>query len=609
MLQSKIVAALIAHGLAGVLGDAVDSLPSITSNSHNTTSTSTNTSPSQLAAGPVGTLSNTSQSAPRIEKLMPHRAGGWSWDGKSNKTAPLKSLSKLKVLESDACGGTGSIGGSESAEVKEGRSAVDKSQGSHREDLSSGSVDLGPKGVVLMHAILWLPYCASEIKIEVEQRETFHTLIQTAVCTLWRSRVASESSQNKDNTVTDSSVAQTLNGSKISKKRKAPHVKSETDNIGDPVTADNSQARTPCKSKCIIQPTLSLVFKDGTSATITQEQLTLSMASRRMAAPSEHQVLLALIELLTDPAPNLVKGIPLLSEDNECSSLLDQSSVPSLKMETLKDVTVDGGNGAEIERNDSLWIRNLINLLPTGLKKRQRKRVIIVDMLDLVSTGNIGDVSRSSGTCLAADLICVKRKGEGSHSHGVDNSITLPCLSHVAYGAKCSCAHSADVPQGCTDDDDDQNPTQVLVLLRPSLYCGPKTAKSNKFLGTRGKSTSSILQTLSDSTLEDPRSDAHRIYLNQALNNWLYGKKIGSHDRDAPSTLYCRASLFSYTAVQPSSGSFPSSSPDMSVTETQQNDATALTVSPGVAVSVLQHWAYHQRLLPTLKAAIVQYTS
>ena len=79
-----------------------------------------------------------------------------------------------------------------------------------------------------------------------------------------------------------------------------------------------------------------------------------------MAAPTEYQVLSSLIIFLNDPILNLLKY-------PELNTIVDDSNTNS--------------------NNAFSWITSLESLLPQKLTKKQRKRIVIVDVINLISYG------------------------------------------------------------------------------------------------------------------------------------------------------------------------------------------------------------------------------
>lgn len=217
---SKIVTALVHHAVAGVLNAAVAALPAVNSSR-----------PSGLQA----------DSMKVIHKLAPVRKGGWTWDGKSNKTTSDR---KRKYSPEH----TDEVGGLES---------VPQLQKSHHGDHVQGQC--------CMHIAAWLPILPTEVTVEMSQREKLHGLVQLVVTSLWRSRIASEAASDG-----------------------AQEVATGSDMV------DSGDAAK-------VLPALYLIFADGTVARLTQRRLAVAMANQHMAAPSEYQILQMMVQLLQEP--------------------------------------------------------------------------------------------------------------------------------------------------------------------------------------------------------------------------------------------------------------------------------------------------------------------
>ena len=627
--QSKIVATLVGHALAGQLGRAVDLLSDIRiSMTHqNNTTHQTNT--------PINS-SHSMNVVAKIKKLEPQRLGGWSWDGSSNKIAKKNDKQLLNSTTDEAA--------------------------RTNESVSTGNMVVQRvRDCILFHVILWLPYCASDISIEVEYRERFHILIQCAVCSLWRSRIASEDSHEKKATAVKNDEFNNLNPITETDKinNNCNNNNNNNNNNNQPKSKKRkiqSNEKTKMAFKNLVQPTLSLVFLNGSTASITQEQLTISMARKRMAAPTEYQVLSSIIELLNDPILQLIQKIPNISSRNypdivEVNDLsFEEKSSGSSGREDLN----ESGN---LMNEGGLWIQSLKSLLPKDLNRKQRKKIHIIDINNLLSSTKkdeknlifSGDMNYTGNSRNERDVI-----------DGHNGEELLPSLSSIVYG-------NHDLPSllngyrpdnvleqiddnknngECNEinndnDDVEEIPSQVLVLLRPSVHYVSKTTYKQKLNLTAkspfSSSKSSFLKSVnrSASSLPDKNMEfctkfdnkqyleIENMELNKMLNEYMYGKKSKKYDITAQSVLYCKASLFSsIPCAEPSFLSTPSNVLPQVIAgisnKIQHTDTITLNhmntrntfehtkskyVSPGIAVCVLQHWAYHKRLIPTLQTA------
>ena len=669
--QSKIVATLVGHALAGQLGRAVDCLSDVRASMtlQNTIIHQENT-----------LLNNTAHSMnvmAKIKKLDPQRVGGWSWDGSSNKT----SKKNMKVEKS---GATGQV-----VRTNDGVS-------------TSSTVVQNVKDCILFHVVLWLPYCANDVRIEVEHREQFHILIQCAVCTLWRSRIASEDSHEKKVTAVKNNENENENeklNPTTTTRTKTKKINSDSNDNNNNDKSENDDhpqskkrkfenvEKSDIASKNLVQPTLSLVFQDGSTASITQELLTLSMARKRMAAPTEYQVLSSIIELLNDPILQLIQTIPSIPniqiitpkdkidivKDNNSSSdrnNRERKEVELHDLSTRKDIqdskksVKESDNDNNDNNKDVMWIDSLRSLLPSGLNKKQRKKIHIIDIHNLLSTTtqdiqNINDTGNSRNE---RELV-ESENGENllpslsSIVYGFHNPSILHGFSHDNIQKENNCKNS-DNNVGVdnnfnNENEEDEIPSQVLVLLRPVVHYISKTINKQNLTAKSPFSSlkttvfdSKTVKSLDHSATSLPgnnidfytkinnrrQSEIDQMKLNKMLNEYMYGKNSKKHDINVKSVLYCSASLFS--SIPSEESSLTSSSYENVLSQCEGNntktlqhtDVTLLNyaterntsadsklnlnlklksnfVSPGIAVCVLQHWAYNRMLLPTLQIA------
>ena len=657
--QSKIVATLLGHALAGQLGRAVDCLSDVRASMtlQNTIIRQENTLINSVHSENVVT---------KIKKLDPQRVGGWSWDGSSNKTAKKK----LKLENSSVTG--------QSVRTNDGVSTGD-------------TVVQNVKDSIFFHVVLWLPYSASDVRIEIEYREQFHILIQCAVCTLWRSRIASEDSHEKKVTAVKSNENENVGNNSNPTMTTKTKIKIKGIHNDDSENKDHSQSnkrklenieKSEIASRNLVQPTLSLVFKDGSTASITQELLTLSMARKRMAAPTEYQVLSSIIELLNDPILELIQNISNISNitpkekidsGEDDSSFSDHSNCEKEKKELsgLNTTSRKDIENSKIFDNDNeesvAWIESLKSLLPSGLNKKQRKKIHIIDIDDLLSTTtqDIQSTINHTGYIRNERELTVSKHGENS----------LPSLSSIVYGFqnpsilhgfshdnilkesdyKNSNKNNDKYNENNNENNENEIPSQVLVLLRPAVTYVSKTMKKQtatvKFPFSSLKTTvfnTKTVKSVGQSAFSLPgnnmdfctiiknrrQSAIDQIKLNKMLNEYMYGKNSKKHDISTKSVLYCSASLFSsipseeFFLISSSSenvlpqgmgnntkipqhtdaiSSKHSTERDTSVDSKLKLKSQSNYVSPGIAVCVLQHWAYNRMLLPTLEIAQKNY--
>ena len=138
------------------------------------------------------------------------------------------------------------------------KDTVGESQGamghsSHTNHQISTSTTMTPPTPIVakipLYCVLSVPYAYNELSASLIDRSKWHFLIQTVVCTLWRSRIISNDNDN-----------------------------------------DNDDATT-------VHPSLVISFNCGHVFTIGQKELLSYMASKHQAAPTEYQVLSALMVL------------------------------------------------------------------------------------------------------------------------------------------------------------------------------------------------------------------------------------------------------------------------------------------------------------------------
>ena len=435
-----------------------------------------------------------------------------------------------------------------------------------------------------------------------------------------------DNSSNNNQNISDNIILR-------SKKRKA------VDLIPSTYTSSSS-------SKNIIDPILSLVFIDGSTATISQAQLTLSMADKRMAAPSEYQVLSTLISFLNDPVLNIVKYPTLKRTSDKIESLSNESHITTLETsDGLQGYLEEIPGNSLYETDPFSWITVLESLLPQNLSKKQRKNVKIIDVADLISYGsdisltkdllnyNIGkkNINNNLNTkfknklnnrensvrsddnqfshnksSMSSDASECSGRGSDRGSGGKINNNN--CLSNIAYNMICGCNHPV-VEEDNQESDQivEHDFNRIIILLRPQIEYRKIDQKKNTTLNM-GSHQSVISVKNKDEMIfqsnfiqENMDNKIERCKLNYMLNNWLYRKKIHKHDTAKQSLLYLKSSIFSFE-----------NEPEKNMKQEKELEAVCTDrnvhlISPGIAVCVLQHWAYHHVLLPTFDIAIQQY--
>jgi hypothetical protein len=137
---------------------------------------------------------------------------------------------------------------------------------------------LAPIQPVCVHPVLWTDMLPSAVTTDPSKREQMMHIIQAVVCSLWRSRISNEQHDSCNE-------APVVEGTDA-KKRKCRD--------------DPEELRCPPIDPTVTSK-LSLIFADGSVATLDQQTFTSAMARKHMAAPSEYQVLLSLTELLQSP--------------------------------------------------------------------------------------------------------------------------------------------------------------------------------------------------------------------------------------------------------------------------------------------------------------------
>lgn len=162
---SKIVAALVAHSIAGQLHSAVGLLSTISEAGQSAAIGALVTGPSDSHAIVTG----------GVQKLAPQRHGAWSWDGQSNKR---KRDTSVQLTPADA--------------HPSKRGNISQST----QSAACASTTHPVKSVHHMHIVAWLPITVAEVTDALERRETMVGLVQLIVTSLWRSRLASEAAHD-----------------------------------------------------------------------------------------------------------------------------------------------------------------------------------------------------------------------------------------------------------------------------------------------------------------------------------------------------------------------------------------------------------------------------
>jgi hypothetical protein len=285
-------------------------------------------------------------------------------------------------------------------------------------------------------------------------------------------------------------------------------------------------------------------------------------------------------------------------------------------------------------------------ILPKGLNKNQRKKIRILDLTDLIATGDT-QYTDIRNTDIRNTNICNKDLNGGSNDiyngNNIDRRIDLilPCLSTIAYNATCNCnpdpnpnksvsaQHLLEKYDRNIDGDNSDNKSnkkrkrhmvievadndtiinvndynietnnelfEVIILLRPSKYIiNNKTKIFHKI--------SPVLTRTFGCVATSTKIEELRI--NNILNSWIYNNK--KHDIDKNTKIYFKANLFN-----PISAVFnlTKTSKNEKITE-RISESTELVenryISPGFAVATLQHWAYHGRLKPVINEGAFEY--
>jgi len=285
---SKIIASLSAHAACRQLGPALSELL-------------------RLSGGEDGASS--------IVKLPPARAGGWTWDGKSNRMVQERVPVDAKVfvgslparIKEDQLrklfskygeitrhgqdihmmppGQSGMLCAFvKMANTTQATAAVEAIHEKFRfseddEYLVTAQTRFDEKPVkgekeekkkeleasvesqLHLHFVSWLPFPSKKLTADMNKRDEMHVAVALVVNALWRSRLGSE-----------------------------------------------AQGGEEAMSKGPVIPELTLVFSDGVFLKLTQHSLAVSMASRHQAAPSEFQVLTSLVALLQQHGNRQAKG-------------------------------------------------------------------------------------------------------------------------------------------------------------------------------------------------------------------------------------------------------------------------------------------------------------
>lgn len=184
-----------------------------------------------------------------FRKLSPVREGGWTWNGSTtferDKYRKSKSESTKKILNSSHRGQ---------------QQEADR----HPPSRAEGSSSVTRRGH--LHSVLFLDsVTSSSLSTSPKARSSLVIAVHVAVTSLWRSRVTSETTKQNH------------------KQQKQKQ---------DPASAFGNE----------LLPMLSIVFADGVVTTFDRDALLSYMAEHHMAAPTEFQVLSAMIMLAKNKA-------------------------------------------------------------------------------------------------------------------------------------------------------------------------------------------------------------------------------------------------------------------------------------------------------------------
>jgi hypothetical protein len=340
---------------------------------------------------------------------------------------------------------------------------------------------------VLIHAVWWADFLMSDVTTNVTQSSRLLPLVQLIVCTLWRSRINNE--QQLQSTQ-DPSVDTVATDTHSSNKRKHGRC---TD------TDMPAHVSTPVQSK------LSIVFKDGAVFTLDQHTLPAAMAKKHMAAPSEYQVLVTLIELL-----------------QSCRESPNNTGGDGVRMDRI--IGGDLSSGAVIR---ALFGDN-------GLKRKHAKRLRI---LRVVGIG-----------------------AKQQQTLPVDHTST--CLSEYVYSKNCHCNDAAD------GDDDDIKSSTVLALMPNSS--SPQTCEQEELDITQAVQECVINNHTDHDDKNNADGDCDQPAAKKSKNQHIEKKS-----KTVRIKYLCATTVPNY-----------------------------ITVSPGFTMTMVQHWAYHGRLVEGIDEAI-----
>jgi len=262
--------------------------------------------------------------------------------------------------------------------------------------------------------------------------------------------------------------------------------------------------------KPMLLPALTLVFVDAVSVHLTQQQLAFAMAEKHMAAPSEHQILAAVVAHMEQD----VRGR-------------------------------DGAGSADVADV-------VAGALPAGLSKKQRKRLRILDVSNLSSSSTSDPISVLTHDEVTAQVFDIAAAAY-SKSCGCTNSPPGTSTGTVATSDRCEDGEAEEEDAGEEEID-----AHVLVLCRPQLQW--------------------------------QEDDLGRV--DAVTSMWCTQTKI-------------KASKKGKKEKKQKSGSSKGDDASLKLRRFySRGKLSSVRIYPGLAVTALQHFAYHGRLMPAIEQSL-----
>lgn len=201
----------------------------------------------------------------------------------------------------------------------------------------------------------------------------------------------------------------------------------------------------------------------------------------------------------------------------------------------------------------------LTHVLPAGLRKSQRKAVRVVELTDTAQVSHAAARTTFGGKAInktaAQSTKSVAVTSTGGAMSALATSDDIFSLAECGYAGKCGCGG------GSTRQEGD---VHIVVLLNRTVKKNGNSADSGLITEENKKSQDRIMRSLYQYVYPDKEISVDSAKIAKKMSDMIY-----------------RGPLFSA-------------------------DANALLTSPSIAVTVLQHFAYHDRLYAAIEDAVAK---